>query len=544
MLKPKTASLTPAQPHYPPDLPAHASTMPTPPLRFLKNGQVVTLHGITPDRTLLQVLRDDLHCSATEEGCGEGDCGACTVVLAEPTPDGSALRYQSINAFIRLAHSIDGMALWTAQDLPGKSLHPVQQAMVQCHGSQCGFCTPGFVMSLFGLYQNHTVQGAAISRTQASQALSGNLCRCTGYRPILDAALTMQSAPVQNLDEADLLSKLQLLAQARRAQEAYLAINSNYLAPRTLTQLLNARARHPEAQLVAGCTDVGLWVTKQHRPLNRVIDLTRVAELRRVEQYPKHMAIGAAVSLTDAFAALVADRPELAEFAHRFAGLPVRNSGTLGGNVANGSPIGDSMPLLIALRASVVLMRQHGARQAHRELALEDLYTGYHQNAIAPDEVLAWIKVPKAAATQRRPGVTGAASDICRVYKISKRFEDDISAVCLAIHLRIDRGQVTQASIGVGGVAATPARARQTEAALHMQKWNAATVERAMATLRAEFSPLTDLRASAAYRTEVLGALLERLWRESQGQATDVRSLAPTVTSAAAAAPSATGARP
>ena len=513
--------------------------MPTPPLRFLKNGQVVTLHGITPDRTLLQVLRDDLHCSATKEGCGEGDCGACTVVLAEPSTDGTLLQYRSINACIRLAHSIDGMALWTAQDLPGKSLHPVQQAMVQCHGSQCGFCTPGFVMSLFGLYQNHTVQGVAISRAQASQALSGNLCRCTGYRPILDAALTMQSAPVQNLDEADLLSKLQLLAQARRAPEAYLAINSNYLAPRTLTQLLNARARHPEAQLVAGCTDVGLWVTKQHRPLNRVIDLTRVAELRRVEQYPKHMAIGAAVSLTDAFAALVADRPALAEFAHRFAGLPVRNSGTLGGNVANGSPIGDSMPLLIALRASVVLMRQHGTRQTHRELALEDLYTGYRQNVIAKDEVLAWIKVPKAAASLR-PATQALAHggiDICRVYKVSKRFEDDISAVCLAIHLQIFNGQVTQASIGVGGVAATPVRARQTETALRLQSWNAATVERAMATLRAEFTPLSDLRASAAYRTEVLGTLLTRLWLESQGQATDLRALAPTRFDASTGAP-------
>ena len=528
MLKPKTASLTPAQPHYPPDLPAHASTMPTPPLRFLKNGHVVTLHGVAPERTLLQLLREDLHCLDAKEGCGEGDCGACTVVLAEPTPDGSALRYHSINACIRLAHSIDGMALWTAQDLPGKSLHPVQEAMVQCHGSQCGFCTPGFVMSLFGLYQNHTVRGEAISREQASQALSGNLCRCTGYRPILDATQAMQTGPVQNVDEADVLSKLELLAQARRAQEAYLAINSNYLAPRTLSQLLNARARHPEAQLVAGCTDVGLWVTKQHRAFSKVIDLTRVAELRRVEQYPKHMAIGAAVTLTDAFAALVADRPELAEFTQRFAGLPVRNSGTLGGNVANGSPIGDSMPLLIALRASVVLMRQHGARQAHRELALEDLYTGYHQNAIAPDEVLAWIKVPKAAATQRRPGVTGAASDICRVYKISKRFEDDISAVCLALHVQLLNGQVTQASIGVGGVAATPARARQTEAALRQQPWNAATVERAMAMLRAEFTPMSDLRASATYRTEVLGTLLQRVWLESQGQATDLRTLTPT----------------
>ena len=525
MLKPKAHFIAPTL-----DLPAHATTMPTPPLQFLKNGHVVALHGIAPERTLLQLLREDLQCLDAKEGCGEGDCGACTVVLAEPTADGTTLRYQSINACIRLAHSIDGMALWTAQDLPGKPLHPVQEAMVQCHGSQCGFCTPGIVMSLFGLYQNHTVRGEAVSRAQASQALSGNLCRCTGYSPILDAAMTMQTGPVQNVDEADLLSKLELLAQSRRAQEANFAINSSYLAPRTLSQLLNARARHPDAQLVAGCTDVGLWVTKQHRFFGKVIDLTRVAELRRVEQYPKHMAIGAAVTLTDAFAALVADRPQLAEFTQRFAGLPVRNSGTLGGNVANGSPIGDSMPLLIALRASVVLMREHGTRQAHRELALEDLYTGYRQNVIAPNEVLAWIKIPKATATQQHPGQTlpHAEIDICRAYKVSKRFEDDISAVCLAIHLRINNGQITDASIGVGGVAATPVRARQTEAALRQKPWNATTVAHAMATLRAEFTPLSDLRASAAYRTEILGTLLQRVWLENQGHATDLRTLVPT----------------
>jgi xanthine dehydrogenase small subunit len=232
---------------------------------------------------------------------------------------------------------------------------------------------------------------------------------------------------------------------------------------------------------VAGCTDVGLWVTKHHRQFDQVLDLTRVAELRRVEDYPHHIAIGAAVTLTDAFAVLVADRPQLAEFAHRFAGLPVRNSGTLGGNVANGSPIGDSMPLLIALGASVVLMR-HGAQgPVHRELALEDLYTGYRQNVIAPDEVLAWIKVPKATPTERT-----------RVYKISKRFEDDISAVCLGLNLHIRNGHVRQASIGVGGDAATPVRARKTEAALTGKPWTQATITGPW-PLRKEFAPISDM---------------------------------------------------
>jgi len=386
--------------------------------------------------------------------------------------------------------------------------------MVDCHGSQCGFCTPGFVMSLFGLYQ--TTQGAAISREQAQAALSGNLCRCTGYRPIVDAAQAMQALPRAQVNEAEVLLNLELLTQSSRGLEA----DSAYMSPRSLADLLALRARHPDAQLVAGCTDVGLWVTKQHQQFAKVLDVTQVAELRRVEDYPHHIAIGAAVRLTNGLAALVADRPHLAEFAHRFAGLPVRNSGTLGGNVANGSPIGDSMPLLIALGASVVLMRQSGKKLAHRELVLEDLYTGYRTNVMAQDEVLAWIKVPKATPTERT-----------RVYKISKRFEDDISAVCLGLSLHIEQGIVRKASIGVGGVAATPVRARKTELALTAKPWTQATIDQAMATLRQEFTPISDMRATGAYRGTVLGNLLQRFWLESQGSAlTDLRQLTPTAT--------------
>ena len=471
----------------------------TRPLQFVRRGQTVTLHQVPPDRTLLELLREDLQCSDTKEGCNEGDCGACTVVLGQA--DGERIQYRAVNSCIRLAHSIQGQALWTARDLlgPDGSLHPAQQALVQCHGSQCGFCTPGFVMSLFGMYQNHVTQGRPITRALAQQDLSGNLCRCTGYRPILDAAQTMAELPRVSVDEAETLQKLKQLSQSGQGLEADLA----YFLPNTLTELLRLRSSHSKAQLVAGCTDVGLWVNKGHRRLPQVLDLSRVAELRRVEHYPHHLAIGAAVPLTEAFAALVAERPQLQTFAQRFAGLPVRNSGTLGGNVANGSPIGDSMPLLIALGASVVLMSTRG----HRELPLEQLYTGYRQNVLAADEVLAWIKVPKAVP-----------QEFSRVYKVSKRFDDDISALCLAVALRLDGGRVVQASIGVGGVAATPVRARQTEALLTGQPWRQATVERAMAVLRQEFAPISDLRASSAYRVQVLGNLLQRFWLESQGQ--------------------------
>lgn len=557
--------------------------MTTRPLQFLRRGQPVALANVPPDRTLLQVLREDLACTGTKEGCGEGDCGACTVVLGEAR-DGK-VHYSAVNSCIRLAHSVDGMALWTVEDLaedpliqpvasahqpsradggPGArsagagmdmeapedsdgregkgpaslsgattppvratGLHPAQEAMVQCHGSQCGFCTPGFVMSLFGMYQNHIVPslaqaggaqpcqkprspgcdptpcaapGQPITRELAQQELSGNLCRCTGYRPILDAAQWMGTLPAVAVNEPELLQKLELMAHSQQAHEGSLA----YIAPATLPALLAARAAHPTAQVVAGCTDVGLWITKLHQQYAQVIDVTRAAELREVRQDAHQITLGAAVTLTEAFATLVAQWPQLRSFASRFAGLPVRNAGTLGGNVANGSPIGDSMPLLIALRAQVVLA---SSARGERTLALEDLYTGYRQNVMAPDELLVRIVVP-------RPGV----SEALRAYKISKRFDDDISAVCLAINLDIEAGTVRRASIGAGGVAATPVRARQAEAALTGQPWTAETVARAAAALQAEFTPISDMRASGAYRRTVLASLLQRFWLESQGE--------------------------
>ena len=549
-------------------------TTPHRPLRFIHRGQPKVLHHVPPDRTLLEVLREDLGATGTKEGCGEGDCGACTVVLGEER--NGKVHYSAVNSCIRLAHSMDGMALWTVEDLAedpliepvrgdraatpapacATGLHPAQEAMVQCHGSQCGFCTPGFVMSLFGMYQNHVVPGLTstpislsadkatapggdlaalvrqtlpITRELAVEALSGNLCRCTGYRPILDAAQHMATLPPVQVNEAALLQKLELLAQAAPALEA----NFSYISPPTLPGLLAARATHPDAQIVAGCTDVGLWVTKQHQQFSHILDVTRAADMRLIAQHTDHIALGAAVTLTDAFAALTAQWPQLHRFATRFAGLPVRNSGTLGGNVANGSPIGDSMPLLIALRAQVVLASQ---ARGERTLALEDLYTGYRKNVMAPDELLVRVLVPRPGVTEAEPPQdrpkaastpSGGSEDtpvpcvgatFLRAYKISKRFDDDISAVCLVVNLDIEGNQVLRASIGAGGVAATPARARQTEAALAGQAWCADTVLRAQVALQAEFNPISDMRASGAYRRSVLASLLQRFWLETQGQ--------------------------
>ena len=478
------------------------------PLTFWHRGQAVTAGNVPPDRPLLALLREDLGLTAAKEGCGEGDCGACTVVLAERAPDGDAaggpprLALRAVNACITLAHAAHGRAVFTAADIaaPDGQAHPVQAALVDCHASQCGFCTPGFAMSLWAQYE--AGGGAGLDRAAAQTVLSGNLCRCTGYRPLIDAAQRMGDLPCPpgaRLDAPALLAALDALPPPA---------DGPYRRPPTLEALLRARAADPTAQLVAGTTDVGLWITKQHRRLDRVIDVTGAAEIGRIETYPHHLAIGAAVRLEAAFAALVGERPALAAWARRFAGLPVRNAGTLGGNVANGSPIGDSMPLLIALGASVVLMRWDARRRAiaHRELAVEDFYLGYRRTALAADEVLAWIKVP-------RP-VDG---EWVRVEKVSKRFDDDISAVCLAVRLRLADGRVAEARVGAGGVAAVPARARQTEAVLRGQPWSAETAEAAGRALRAEFDPLSDLRASANYRRALLANLWRRWWLDSQG---------------------------
>lgn len=455
-----------------------------------------SLANVPPARTLLDILREELRATDTKEGCASGDCGACTVVLSRPDGSGS----HTVNSCIRMAHSAHGLQVTTAKDLSADGqLHPVQQALIDHHGSQCGFCTPGFVMSLYDLYQR--ANGQPVTRAQAMEAISGNLCRCTGYRPILDAACAMHLYPRPSPSKP-----LSRQPNTESGASSRNPLDPHYALPTSLPALLKLRAAHPQAQLMAGGTDAGLWVTQMHRRFDQVIDLTRVEELLRIEHYPHHLAIGAAVSLHNAFSAIAARRPNVAHFADRFAGRPVRQSGTLGGNIANGSPIGDSMPLLIALGAQVVLMAWRKGRVVSRHVPLEDFYLGYKRTALASDEVLCWIVLPHP-----QPG------EWLGVYKISKRMEDDISAVCMAIRLHLRNDSVQSVRIGVGGVAATPARATQTEAALQAKPWHLNTVKQAQRTLADEFSPISDMRASSSYRRLVLSHLLQRAWLEQQG---------------------------
>ncbi len=473
------------------------------PVRFLLNGNRVDVAGVPPQTTLLEYLRDEQRLTGTKEGCAEGDCGACTVVVAERSDGGVA--WKPVNACIRLLPSVDGKAVFTVESLksPDGSLHPVQQALVDCHASQCGFCTPGFAMSLFGLYKTAT----APSRDAIGDALSGNLCRCTGYRPIVDAAQRMYALPPpQGWRGADATADRALasrLAQLSRTDTLHYAHgDQRWAAPRSVAELAALCHERPDARIVAGMTDVALWVTKQHRMLDDIVYVGDIAELAIVRATDAGVEIGCAVPLTDAATALNRVYPELAEVWQRFASIPIRNSATLGGNVANGSPIGDSMPALIALGADVIVHGEGGERR----VPLDAFYPGFRQTALRRGEFVAAVRVPP-----RAPDLVLAA------YKISKRYDQDISAVFACFALLMDGGTIRAARIGCGGVAATPIRAAATERCLAGASWDADTAARAATVLAAEFTPIDDMRASARYRSTVLGNLLLRCFHETSG---------------------------
>jgi xanthine dehydrogenase small subunit len=468
------------------------------PIRFYFRNTVHAVSDVAPTQTILQHLREDLRCTGTKEGCAEGDCGACTVVIG--SLENGALELKAVNSCIQFTPTLDGKALFTVEDLqlPDGRLHPVQQALVECHGSQCGFCTPGFAMSLWGMYLKQ--EGAPPSRCQIDDALSGNLCRCTGYRPIIEAAGRMLELPRAEFDRAAVADALLSLQRSEGATYAF--EGRSFHAPRTLDELVALRSTHPQALILAGSTDVGLWVTKQMRELNDIIYIGNVAELKSVTESEGMLEIGAGVTLQDAYAAVCRHYPDaLSEMWQRFASLPIRNAGTLGGNVANGSPIGDSMPWLIALGARLVLRGAGG----ERELALEDFYLGYQQKDLQADEFVAALRVPLAQAGVR-----------FRTYKLAKRFDQDISAVCAAFALSFDGDTVTEARIAFGGMAATPKRAARAEAVLTGRAWNEAALTEAMAALAQDYAPLSDMRASSSYRMKTAQNLLRRFWLETR----------------------------
>jgi xanthine dehydrogenase small subunit len=466
-------------------------------VRFTSNGVPVELHSPDPILTVLDWLRDERRLTGTKEGCAEGDCGACTVMLVDPQG-----RPRAINACITFLPMIDGCAITTVEGLNGES--PIQRAMVELHGSQCGFCTPGIVMSL----HTHQSRSGATTQEAINDCLAGNLCRCTGYGPIIRAGQEACAKPAASLPAPPTPDRepLGYITETPWGQRAF-------YAPTTLADLARLCEQYPDATILAGATDVGLWVTKQGRNLPALISVMKVAELQAVSTAPGKLTIGAAVRYADAMDALVALHPSLRNYLRRLGAAQVRDSGTVIGNIANGSPIGDMPPVLIALGAEIVL--RHGQRE--RRMPLENFFLAYGKQDRAPGEIVTHVEIPPPP-----PGAFFAAE------KVSKRFDQDISAISAGFLVRVERGVVAQTRLAYGGLAGIPQRAAHAEAALNGKPWTEATIRAAMAALANDFTPLTDMRASAAYRLEAASNLLLRFFRESQdgpARVTDLASL-------------------
>ena len=479
-----------------------AKAKPRSEIRFLLNGEAVTLTDVAPDETLLDYLR--LRCSlkGTKEGCAEGDCGACTVLVGRL--HAGRLVYEGVNACIRFLGSLDGTHVVTVEHLKGAAggLHPVQQAMVDFHGSQCGFCTPGFVMSLYGLW----MRSPDPSNAEIEKALQGNLCRCTGYEAIMRAARAISdygkaAKDPLNAEREAVTARLAALRDGARVEIA--TGRGRLVIPADADDLADVLEAEPKATVVAGSTDVGLWVTKHMRDISPVVFIAGLDGLKSVSEADGVITIGAGVTYTEAFAVLAKGIPPLGALIDRIGGEQVRNMGTIGGNIANGSPIGDTPPPLIALGATLTL-RKGGRR---RTIPLEDFFIAYGKQDRQPSEFVEAVHVPVPATGSR-----------FAVYKVTKRRDEDITATLGAFHLTLAKdGTVEDIRIAYGGMAATPKRASAVEKALTGKAWDEAAVTAALPAFESDFAPLTDMRATAAYRALAARNLLVRFHAETMG---------------------------
>ena len=478
------------------------------PITFLLNGAVETVSDVPPTTTLLQFLRRHKGLTGTKEGCAEGDCGACTVVLGDPEGDGAlrhTLRHRAANACILFLPMMHGRSVTTVEGLSdgagpapnAADLHPVPRAFVDYHASQCGFCTPGFVMSAYAAW----LENEPLDKRSVEDLLAGNLCRCTGYGPIVDATLALNGVRPTNGEGAAATDGARRLHDAAdRGALAYEHGGQRWYGPTTLEELAALYEANPDATIVAGATDVGLWVTKQHRRLDTVIDIGRVRALNELGVSGDTLRIGAGVTCTGAFDAIAQRWPDFGELLRRFGGRQVRNAGTIGGNIANGSPIGDSPPALIALGATLVLRK--GA--ARRRLPLDAFFLDYGKQDREPGEFVEAVEIPLDTGPEE-----------LKCYKISKRFDQDISALCGCFNLRIEDGAVARVRIAFGGMAATPKRAAAVEAALLGRPWTEQAVVAVLPAFAEDFTPIDDMRASAGYRLLAAQNLLRRYFHES-----------------------------
>jgi xanthine dehydrogenase small subunit len=486
-------------------------------VRFVLDGKVVEAQGARRTTTVLDYLREQLHRTGTKEGCAEGDCGACVVMVGSLNASGQGVDYVPVNSCIQLLPTLDGKSVKTVESLkkPDGTLHPVQQAMVNCHGSQCGFCTPGIVMSLVNLVQLNP----SPNRQDVSDALSGNLCRCTGYAPILDAAAkACSNKSALKLDDA---ADVPLLKDIQRASTPTLSLEGDiivqpvvrtrkgneFVSPATIAEVADYLVKHPASTLLAGSTEVGLQVNKQYSRPDHIVYLGNVTELKQVKDTPQAWHIGAVVSLTEVETLVAKAYPDFAEVLRRFGSPPIRSTATLAGNIANGSPIGDTMPCLMALGATLTLRRGDKTRT----VSLDKFYTGQKQTVLQAGEFIEAVVLPKPQTGQ-----------VFRAHKVSKRFEQDISATCAAISYTLKAGKLSGVKLAYNGLAPSPCRAPKLEAVLEGKAPADVKESDLDVAITASFVARDGLRATWAYRSLVARNLVIDFIEEQTQTTTEV----------------------